>query len=352
MTFKWKKATALALGVLISFSSSAGFAAGLDTAYLDLMLKALENQPKAERVDLGGLLKVTFYDQETLEITKTNYQTQLTQAQKDFMAANGIDSAIVANNLEALKTWTYADRMALVDAAVNLNKNGMLMLNNKYATTVNGGSVFTPPAEVKETLLPNGIAIEKPVLGLKQSFKDMGTHWSGSYVNLLTRAGVIAGYPDGTYRPEVTLSRAEVITMLVKAFSKDFSALKPETVPVDLRPADWHFDYMAYATYLKLFQTQGGLALPNEPLTREKTANILANMAMTLKLNPEGGTSLTFSDISHLSKSTQEDLLWLTKMGIFSGYPDGTFRPNQVVTRAEASVLIIKMMQLFYGNLE
>lgn len=352
MSFKWKKGAACALAALISLTGSMSFADGLDTVYIDLMLKALENKPIEERVNFGSLLKVTFYDQETLEVTKTNYQTQLTQSQKEFMVANGITSEIVANNLEALKTWTFMDRMALVDAAITLSKNGMLMLNNKYATTVNGGSVFTPTEEVKVTLLPTGISINKPILGQKQSFKDMGTHWSGSYVTLLTRANVISGYPDGTYRPEVTLTKAEVITMLVKAFSKDYNTLKPETLPMDVKSTDWHYDFMTYAAYLKLFEFNGDMALPNEPLTREKTANILANMAMTLKLNPEGGTSLTFSDISHLSRTTQEDLLWLTKMGVFSGYPDGTFKPNQVVTRAEASVLIIKMMQLFYGNLE
>jgi hypothetical protein len=352
MLFKWKKCAAGALAALIMLTGSMSFADGLDTVYIDLMLKALENQPKEERVSFGSLLKVTFYDQETLEVTKTNYQTQLTQSQKEFMAANGITTDVVIKNLEALKTWSFADRMALVDASVNLSKNGMLMLNNKYATTVNGGSVFTPTEEVKGTLLPDGISIVKPSIGLKQSFKDMTTHWSGSYVTLLTRANVITGYPDGTYRPEVTLSKAEVITMLVKAFSKDFRSLKPEILPIDVKPTDWHYDFMTYGSYLKLFALQGDLALPNEPLTREKTANIMANMAMALKLNPEGGTSLTFTDINHLSKTTQEDLLWLTKMGIFSGYPDGTFRPNQVVTRAEASVLVIKMMQLFYGSFE
>jgi len=147
MSFNWKKGTACALAALISLTGSMSFADGLDTVYIDLMLKALEAQPVEERVDFGDVLKITLYDNETIEATKSNYQSQLTSAQKDFMNSNGITSETVVENLEALKTWSFSDRMALVDAAVTLNKNGMLSLNNKYITTTStGGSVFTPPA--------------------------------------------------------------------------------------------------------------------------------------------------------------------------------------------------------------
>ncbi|MZQ98838.1 MAG: hypothetical protein GT601_14310 [Acidaminobacter sp.] len=353
MSMKWKKVAAASLALMISLSGTASFADGLDTAYVDLMLTALKAQPAEERESFGDLLKITLYDADAIEVTKSNYQTQLTDTQKDFIETNGITPAIVIRNLEALKTWSFEDRMALIDAATTLNRNGMISLNNKYETkTSTGGSVFTPPEEVKQTLTDRGIALEKPVLGIKTEFKDMTKHWSTSYVTLLTRAGVIAGFPDQTYRPEQPLTRAEVITMLVKALSKDYKTLKPAALPLDVRAADWHYDFMAYASYLGLYEVLDGRALPDEPLTREKTANLLSNMAMVLKLNPEGGTSLNFTDISTLSATSQEDLLWLTKMGIFSGYPDGTFRPQDIVTRAEASVLMIKMMQLFYGTLE
>lgn len=353
MSSKWKKCAAGALAALISLTGSMSFADGLDTVYIDLMLKALEVQPMEERVDFGNILKITLYDNETIEATKSNYQTQLTETQKDFMTQNGITSMTVVENLEALKTWSFNDRMSLVDAAVALNKNGMLSLNNKYITTTStGGSVFTPSEEIKQGLLEKGIAIEKPILGLRQNFNDMTKHWSSSYVDLLTQAGVIAGFPDQTYRPELPLTRAEVVTMLVKAFSKNYKAFKPSALPLDVRPDDWHYDFMSYAAYLNLYEIMEGRVLPDEPLTREKTANLLANMAMVLKLNPEGGTSLNFTDLSSVKAASQEDLLWLSKMGIFSGYPDGTFKPNQIVTRAEASVLMIKMMQLFYGKMQ
>ena len=364
MKFKWKKGAAGALAILIALTGSAGFAEGLDTAYMDLMISALKAQPVEEREDFGELLKITLYDADAIEVTKSNYESQLTEVQKNFMESNGISDSVVINSLEALKTWSFEDRMALVDAAVTLDKSKMLTLNDKYDDANSGGSgagtgtgssadpVYMPSEAVKQTLIEKGIAIDKPALAEGKSFSDLSAHWALSHVTLLTRTGVIAGFPDKTYRPEQPLTRAEVVTMLVKAFSKDYAGLKPGMLPLDVRPGDWHYDFMGYAAYLGLYEILDGRAFPDAPLTREKTANLLANMAGTLKLSAEGGASLSFRDISGLKTESQEDLLWLTRLGVFSGYPDGTFRPEQIVTRAEASVLMIKMMQLFYGSLE
>lgn len=364
MKFKWKKGAAGALAILIALTGTAGFAEGLDMAYMDLMISALKAQPVEEREDFGELLKITIYDADAIEVTKSNYESQLTEAQKDFMESNGINASVVVSSLDALKTWSFTDRMALVDAAVSLDKSKMLTLNDKYqdnntggsgagaGTSTGSGQASMPSEEVKQTLVEKGIAIEKPVLAEGKSFSDLSSHWAAAQVNLLTRTGVIAGFPDMTYRPEQPLTRAEVVTMMVKAFSKEYKMLKPGVLPLDVSPLDWHYDFMGYAAYLGLYEVLDGRALPNEPLTREKTANLLANMTEVLKLSTEGGISPSFKDIGTLKAASQADLLYLSRLGVFSGYPDGTFRPNQVVTRAEASVLMIKMMQLFYGNFE
>lgn len=354
-----KKMLSLTLAAGIAFSGSVGFADGLDTAYMDYLVQAISRQSADSKENFTDALRVALDSAETIEATKSIYETYFTDEQLEKLEENNITTAVVIDNLDALKTWSYTDRMALIDAAASLNKSAMISLNNKYSVTGGGGSgagtsgsdIFAPTDEVKQTLTANGISTEKPVLGTIRTFKDMTGHWSESYVNLLSRAGVIAGLPDGRYMPEDTLTRAEVITMLVKAFSKSYTTLKPEKLALDLKAGDWHYDFMSYATYLNLFDTVNELAYPDEPLTREKTANILARMAMVLKLNPQSGESIQFKDVSSLSIESQEDLQWLTIMSVFSGYPDGTFKPNQVVTRAEASVLILKMMQLFYGSL-
>jgi hypothetical protein len=347
-----RRSAALVLAILISLTGTAGFAQGLDTAYMDLLLEALRQQPVADRSNFAEILKITIYDAAAIDVTKTNYQTHLSDAQKTFLADNQITSTDIVKNLEALKSWSTEDRMALIDAAKYLQKSTMLMLNDKYTMTAGPGVPVMPSDEIKSELPKGGISIMKPALAAVQSFKDMEKHWSRSYVTLLTRAGVIAGYPDGTYQPENTLTRAEVITMLVKAFAKDYRTLKPAALPTDLKTGDWHYDFMTYAAYLNLYPTLEGKALPDQGLTREKTANILANMAQVLRLSNPGGEAKIYTDVATLTLSSQEDLQWLSRLGIFSGYPDGTFKPHQVVTRAEASVLMIKMMQLFYGTLE
>jgi hypothetical protein len=57
------------------------------------------------------------------------------------------------------------------------------------------------------------------------SFSDMGGHWSNPYVAYATSLGIIAGYPDGTFRPDKTVSYDEAATMLVAALGYNADSL-------------------------------------------------------------------------------------------------------------------------------
>jgi hypothetical protein len=63
------------------------------------------------------------------------------------------------------------------------------------------GSTYTPPA-------PTG-----------GSFNDISGHWAEGWIEQLKEEGITSGYPDGTYRPENQVTRAEMAVFLVNAFS-------------------------------------------------------------------------------------------------------------------------------------
>ena len=85
-------------------------------------------------------------------------------------------------------------------------------------------------------------AIFSPALAA--SLTDLPGHWAASDVQKLIERGAIGGYPDGTFRPDATISRAEAVTMLSRVFDRD-SELTDSLLSIprftDVSPSDWFY---------------------------------------------------------------------------------------------------------------
>jgi len=140
------------------------------------------------------------------------------------------------------------------------------------------------------------------------------------------------GYKDGLFKPNNKITRAEMATLLAKVYEKDAA---PSGVTFsDVDSSHWAAEAIDKAAKMGLMQGyKDGTFKPNQSLTRAEMANLAVSLAPdTAKAG--GG----FSDIgSHWAK---EAILKAQGLGILTGYKDGTFRPNAELTRAEAVVVI------------
>ncbi len=113
------------------------------------------------------------------------------------------------------------------------------------------------------------------------------SHWAVSYINLAAKGkGIIAGYPDGTFQPNRTLTMGHAVTILLRLLD-----YKDEDVG-----GVWPDSYMAVADMIGL--TQGLPSNGNAPLTREQAAKLFLNLLDTEKKS--GGTLYTLSDPTDL----------------------------------------------------
>lgn len=150
------------------------------------------------------------------------------------------------------------------------------------------------------------------------------------------------GYPDVTFRQEKNMTRAEAVVM--------FSRLLTETMDVD---TDYRNDYYPdfpdtawFANQVGFMQSKGVLAdysrdenfRPNDPVTRAEFATLAAHF-----------DNLTLSDENNFTDVA--DSYWASKYinssaakGWIKGYPDGTFRPEANITRAEVVTLVGRML--------
>lgn len=169
-----------------------------------------------------------------------------------------------------------------------------------------------------------------------EDFTDITNHWAKASIEKLVSAGVIRGYGDGTFRPNASLTRAELCSVLAAYFGL------PETESLDAGFTDctahWAVRYINAAQAAGLVSGIGGGAFaPDRAVTRQEFVTILSRAA---KL--EGG-SADFTDREEIASWAEPHVAAAVAAGLITGYPDGSFRPNNGVTRAEMCTVLAQM---------
>ncbi len=151
----------------------------------------------------------------------------------------------------------------------------------------------------------------------------------------------IVGYPDSTVRPQNGITRAEVATIF-------FRLLTDETRNANSTKSNSYSDVAAGAWYNHAVSTLSAMGIvkgdsygkfnPNAPITRAEFAAIAARFD-----DKADTTAVDFSDIaSHWAKN---EISAAANNGWINGYTDGTFRPNNKITRAEAMTLVNRVLK-------
>lgn len=171
---------------------------------------------------------------------------------------------------------------------------------------------------------------------------DVQGHWAEKYINEAIAKGFISGYPDGTFAPNRNITRAEIVTLLVRAF--EVPAGNGEHVFADALN-HWAKEAISRAAAANIVSGYNeDRFAPDQFITREQ---LVAMVVRAAKLN-NAVSPKTFTDQLQISdwalKAVQ--IASATNTNIIAGYPDGSFRPQATATRAEAVIIILKALQL------
>ncbi|TEB08076.1 Endoglucanase precursor [Pelotomaculum schinkii] len=181
------------------------------------------------------------------------------------------------------------------------------------------------------------VVVQEPAL------TDIAGHWAFDSINKLLATGSIGGYPDGTFRPDNPISRAEFITVLVKAFGLEHKKGKSFADTA----GHWAEEYIATATACGIVNGyDGGNFGPDELITREQMAVMIVKAA---KIAP-AAENPSFDDSDSISGWAAEAVNTAAGSGIMKGYPDNTIRPQGNATRAEAVTVIIDALNISSSN--
>lgn len=172
----------------------------------------------------------------------------------------------------------------------------------------------------------------------EQLFSDVpASYWAAGAINELSEMGCISGYPDGTFKPENKITRAEFAVVLAKAYNLEIAAGKV----FDDTAGHWAKDYIASAYAAGIVSGYDDSSFgPDDPITREQMAVLIVKAA---GLSPAAEES-QFTDSAGISGWAKGAVAAAADNGIINGYPDNTFRPQGNATRAEAVTVIVKAL--------
>ncbi len=163
------------------------------------------------------------------------------------------------------------------------------------------------------------------------------SHWAASTINAYVSRGIMSGYPDGTFRPEASVTRAEFVKMVNSVFGYNTPAAI--SFP-DVSASYWGYDEIAKGVYAGYINgDESGKFNPDAPLTREEAASIICRIK---GLAPNQSASSNYTDSSRIASWAAPYVGAATQFGYMQGNGDGTFNPTKALTRAEAATVLAK----------
>ena len=172
-------------------------------------------------------------------------------------------------------------------------------------------------------------------------FPDLRTNfWYNASIQYIFDRGVVTGFPDGTYRPAATITRADAMTMIGRAIGMQTDASSHYFK--DVKTGSYAAGYINKAYELGFIEgLPNGSFQPEAPIKRGDMAVI---MKRVFELTSTGTNS--FSDVN-ATKYYAEAIQAAYENGIVQGYDiDNTFRPEASITRAENAEILSKSLEL------
>ena len=173
-------------------------------------------------------------------------------------------------------------------------------------------------------------------------------HWSAPYFGVLGANGVVNGYPDGSFKPDSSVSRAEMSKLVLSSLPRLTGQLLTPggTHPFADLSGHWaekHVAALCGAGYLQTADYPNGFA-PDKAMTRAEVAKLLVRA-----MGHTDDGSVSFSRFPDVKAADAYYVEKAAQLGLVQGRTDGTFGPRDSVTRGEAATILLRAMEQYAG---
>lgn len=256
--------------------------------------------------------------------TYTAYEVNKAFVDRDFTKPSEVISALSA-------------RIAVLASAAENDDDD----DNNYSSGSSKGS-----SSIKNVVVVSDATISSD----KEKDEQTGTyftditneHWAYDAIKALSAKDIVAGYPDGSFAPSEAVTREQLVKMIILSFEMEEGEAQAEFS--DIASDRWSAQYINTAFDKGIVSGMpDGSFMPTVAVTRQDAAVMLARACKAA--GREFTDRKQLSDSAEISSYATESVEELVAAGIISGFEDGSFRPMEKLTRAQAA-------QLIYGLIE
>lgn len=268
-----------------------------------------------------------------------------------------IDKILTASNISAaeLSVPKYAALLSKSNANSNIyNKRASLTIENLESVieestasssettpgSGNGGyKGSTSPSKRNNSSTVSVPVNPTPDTSKEDKFGDLeSVSWAKEAIEALSEKKIISGYGDGNFKPNNSITRAETAKIIVTAF--EMKELQADKTFDDVKDGDW------YANYVNKLVANGYMNGYSESVFGAADGITRQDFAVTLYRvigKPEAESETEFTDSQDIADYAKAAVNYLASKKIISGFEDGSFRPNEIITRAQAAKIIYEL---------
>lgn len=250
------------------------------------------------------------------------------------------------------KLKELATQLTELDRAVNISGSevteevkNVVLDAEKVLDGVNHKRVATVEAVikvVKESLNINDKVVLEETNKKAVKLSDISKHWGKKYIDYLVNKGGIDGYPDGTFKPDKTISKAEFLSIALRSFN---GGVTPEKTT-----DHWASGLFADAIDKHILM-QGEMPASewNKPITRYEMTVIMVRILQEIAKEEKVSTSGVQNLISdYLEVSKEAEYKYYVEQaymkGLIAGFSGGRFGGRETGTRAQAATMVVRML--------
>lgn len=168
---------------------------------------------------------------------------------------------------------------------------------------------------------------------------DIGGHWAQGTIIQWTSKGYISGYEDGTFKPDNSITRAEFVRLVNQSmgYTKTGNAYFS-----DVSSSYWGYNDIQKGVAAGYVRGDGnGKFRPNDPVSRQEAAVMISQIC---GLGQDYSAAAKYTDYRYIPSWAAGYVGAVSKAGIMSGYPDGDFKGDRYLSRAEAVIALDKAL--------
>ena len=190
----------------------------------------------------------------------------------------------------------------------------------------------------------------KEDVSIQDIFNDISEYdWAAEAIKNLYEKSIIKGKENGEFAPGDNVAREEFTAMIVRAFDLTYEGKTSKNF-LDIKEGDW------FENYVKVAASRGIISgMPDgsfgvgQMITRQDMAVILVNLLKNNNISVVAEDS-AFSDFNEVDSYAETAVKTLSQLKIINGFEDNTYRPHNSMTRAEAAVVVNRILTYMKGE--